>query len=106
MVMMAVMPVPVAALGFFFLDVGGVEQHEACQLPRRRRGDDFTAKTAPVQQRNPPAMVQVRGGQQQEVDLGRIKAEGFGVFLLVFPATLEHSAIDQQFPAGAFDKMA
>ena len=45
-------------------------------------------------------------GQQQEVYFGGMKPERLGIFFLAFPATLEHAAIHQQFPAGTFDKMA
>ncbi len=51
-------------------------------------------------------MVHVGVREQNKVDVLRIKAERFGVFLAEFTPSFIHSAIDQYPPPGALHQMA
>ena len=50
-------------------------------------------------------MIQVRMGQQNEVDGGGIKAERSGIVLVQLAATLMKSAVDQDSLPSTFDQM-
>ena len=84
-----------AALGFLLLQVCGVQQHHPGQLPAGWRGDDLALEAAPDQQRDTPAVVQVRMGQQQDVDGLRVEAEIGGVLLVDLASALEQAAVHQ-----------
>jgi len=44
-------------------------------------GDDLALEARPDQQRDPATVVEVGVGQEQEVDLRRVEAEGSGILL-------------------------
>jgi len=81
--------------GLLFLEPRRVEQHQPCQVDRRRSRNDFSAETPFDQQRNAAAMVEVSMGEQQVIDLRRSETERRGILLDQFPAALVHAAIDQ-----------
>ena len=99
-------PQPGVKTRLFLLEVGGVEQDEAREFAGGGGGQDFAAKTAPDEQRQAPAMVEMGVGQQNEVDLARRKAEILRIFLLDAPPALIEPAIDQDFAARRLQQMA
>ena len=60
-----------AALCLFLLLMRRVEQHQLGQLARRRGRDDLAPEPALDQQRNAAAVVEMRVGEQQDIDRGR-----------------------------------
>jgi hypothetical protein len=93
------------AIGFFFLQVGGVQQHQPTQLAGGGGCDDFAAKSSLDQQRQAAAMVEMRVRQEHIVDGARIKAKGFGVLLVELAAPLMHATVDQNPQTSALDQV-
>ena len=89
----------------FFLQVRGVEHHQAGEFARGAGGDDFAAETATAQQRNASAVVEVRVREQQEIDLSRVESEVLGIFLVELAAALVKPAVDENPASGTFDEM-
>jgi hypothetical protein len=94
-----------AQAGIFFLQRRGIAQHVARELARRRRGDHFAAESALDQQRNASTVIEVRMGEQNEVDRCGIAAEVRRIAALDSVATLKKSAVDEHAPLGAFEQM-
>src|SRR5262249_6281296 len=70
------------------------------------RRDDFAAKPALGQQRQPPAMIEMGMRQQYKIYAGRIEAKVASIFLGDLAATLIEPTIDQDMPASALDEVA
>ena len=63
-------------------------------------------KPCAYEQRNAPAMIEVRVSEQHDVDVARIEAEVGAVFLVDLLAPLVEAAIDQQLQAARLEPMA
>ena len=72
----------------FLQQIGRIQHDQSRQFARGRRRNDFSPKPPLGQQRQTPAMIQMRMGQQHVIDAGGVKAERFGVFLVQLAATL------------------
>ena len=96
---------PVTATSILELQVRGIEDDQAGELERRRGRDDFAAKAALGQQRQPAAVIEMGMRQQDEVDCAGIETEIGGILIIELAPTLEQSAIDQDAPAIAFQQM-
>src|SRR5580692_8074142 len=88
------------------LQVSGIEHDQPGKLLGGHGGDDFAAKAALGQQRQPPAMIKVSVRQQHKIDAGRVETKVAGIFFCSLAATLVEPAIDQKTTAGAFDEVA
>ena len=84
----------VGPLGVALLNVGGVAQHDAEQLPGQTGGVDGAGEALLDQQRHPAGVVDVGVGDDDVVDL--VGGEGQGV-VVVFVPTLLQTAVDEQF---------
>ena len=51
-------------------------------------------------------MVEMRMGQQHDIDAGRDETERGGIFLVEITAALKQAAIHENSPAAAFEQMA
>lgn len=93
--LLASLPMPAAPLCLFFMEMRRVEQDQTRQVTRGGCADDFALEAAFHQERNPAAVIEMRVGQKESIDRSRIEPKGFGVLLMKLPATLEHTAINQ-----------
>lgn len=89
----------------FLLQAGGIEHDQARQFARGGCAVDATAEALFDQQGYAPAMIEMGMGQQQGIDRGGIKTEGFGIGLLLLAATLEQAAINQDATLVAGDQV-
>ena len=101
------LPAPLAGspLRVFFLQMRGIDKHEAGQLTTGRSRDQFTSESSLHEQWNPAAVIQVGMGQQNIVDGCRIEPEGCDVLFHQVAASLEKTAIDQNASVQAFDRV-
>ncbi len=74
----------VLILGVALLNVGGVEQHDVHEIRRQAGGQDAARKAAFDQQRDAARVVDVRVGDEQDVDVAGVEGE-HGVVQLVAP---------------------
>ncbi len=102
----AALRLPGAPARVLLLQVSRIEQHEAGEVAGRGGGDDLTTKALLHQQRQPPAMIEMRVGKQHEVDATRIEAERLGVLALQRAPALQQAAIDQDALAAGFEQVA
>jgi hypothetical protein len=86
--------------------VSGIEHHQPGEFAGSARCDDFAAKSAFGQERQPPSMIEMGVRQQHKIDAGGIETKVAGVFFGKLAAALIESAVDQKAPAGALDEMA
>ena len=91
--------------GIFFLQISRIEHDDSRQLPRCRRGDDFTLKSSFDQQWNPAAMIKMGMGEQDVIDAGRVEPKGLRVFFVQLAAALVEAAINQNFLSRTLDQM-
>jgi len=91
---------------FLFLQVAGIEQHQPRQVARRGTGDDLAPETVVHEKGQAAAVVEVRMGEEQEIDACRIESERLSVLFVKLAASLEHPAVDQNPPACALDQVA
>ena len=82
----------VLPLGFEFLNVRRVAQHDAAQVARRLRCVDRAAKALLIQQRQVAGVVHVRVRDEHELDLRRRDGD---IDVLKLVAPLLHAAVDQ-----------
>ena len=78
------------------LQVSGVEHDQPGEFVGGHGRDDFAAKPALGQQRQPPAMIEMGVRQQHKIDAGGIETKVAGIFLRELAATLIEPAIDQK----------
>ena len=83
------------ALGEFLVQVPGVQEHEGGKLHGPGGRVDGTAVAGLDQQRQQAAMVQVRVGEDDRVELGRLEGERDPVADRLVGAALEHAAVDE-----------
>ncbi len=95
----------VPPIGLFFLQTGRIQHHQAGQLAARCGRDDLAAKTARDQQRDAPAMIEMRVRQQQVIDIPGFESERLPVFLLDLAAALIETTVDQDALPGAFHQV-
>ncbi len=93
-------------LDFAFLDARRIWQHDRAQVLRRARREYRTVETKLRQLRNEAAVVDVRVGQDERVDLVRIEREGAIVQLLLGLRALHHPAIDKNARGSRVDEEA
>ena len=74
----------VAVLGVALLNMSGVEQHDAHEVGGHTGGQDASGKAALDQQRDAARVVDVRVGDEQDVDVAGVEGE-HGVVQLVAP---------------------
>ena len=74
----------VLILGVALLNVSGVEQHDAHEIRRQAGGQDAAREAALDQQRDAARVVDVRVGDEQDVDVAGVEGE-HGVVQLVTP---------------------
>ena len=86
--------------------MAGIQHHQPCQLPRCGSGDDLAAETAFHEEGQAAAVVEVRMGEQQEVDAGGIEAERLRVLFDKLALPLEKAAVDENPLPRAFDQVA
>jgi hypothetical protein len=84
------------------LDVRRVEQHHAEQVRRGAGADDGPLEAHRHQAGQQAAVVDVRVGEQHEVDVRRVEGPGQVVARLHLAATLVHAAIDEEARAARF----
>src|SRR4029077_8394513 len=82
-----------------------VRKDDPREVARRGRGDDLAAKAVLHEERQSPTMVEVRVGQQQEVERRRVEAEVGGVFLFEIATALENATIHEQAPPGTLQQV-
>ena len=82
--------------GVFFLQVAGIGQQNATQIYSRRRGVDWSVKPLLYQPRNPSAVVKMRVGEHDGINLPRRNWRILPVPLAPFFWSLEHAAVDQK----------
>jgi hypothetical protein len=95
-----------SAPGLLLMKVRRVQQHEAREFARGGSGDDLTAEAPLDEQRNTSAVIEVRVGEKQIVDLGRIETKGTGILLVEFATALKQAAVDQNAAAGTVHHVA
>ena len=88
------------------LQVSSIEHDQLGEFRRCHGRNDFAAKPAFGQQRQPPAMIKVGVRQQHKIDAGGIETKVAGIFLCEIAAALIEPTIDQEVPAGTFDEVA
>lgn len=93
--MMLRVPTPVGGTGVFFLDPRRVGKHERAQVLRRRRAEDAAAESLRNEPGQEAAMVQMRVGQDDRVDAGRVERQGGPVPKAKLLQALEQSAVDE-----------
>ena len=93
-------------LDVFLLDVRTVRQQHLKQVDGRRSGIDRSAEAEHREPRQQAGMVDVRVGQQNEVDLARVETEVERMQVLAarFRPALEHPAVDQEADVAHFDQ--
>src|SRR5438270_2072050 len=91
---------------FLALHMRRIHHHETRQFRGRGGRDDLALEAAFGQQRQAPAMIEMRMRQKHEIDGAGVKAEGAGVFLSQFAAALQQAAIDENFLVRRFEQMA
>ena len=74
----------VAVLGVALLNMSGVEQHDAHEVGGHTGGQDASREAALDQQRDAARVVDVRVGDEQDVDVAGVEGE-HGVVQLVAP---------------------
>ena len=90
----------VLPLGFKFLNVGGVPQHDAAQFHGGVGGINFAPEAVAHQQRQHTGMVDMGMGSQHPVDFPGSDRNGL---IFVDILALLHAAVDQKAPPGGFD---
>ena len=98
--------VPRAPLGLLFLQMGAVEQHDLEQLGGGRRDVDRPAVTQGSQARQQARVVDVRVGEQDEIQAMQVEIERRQVFCPGVVPALEHAAVHQKAHASRFDQGA
>src|SRR5262249_53512478 len=88
------------------LKVSGIEHDQPREFVGGGGRDDFAAKPALAQQRQPSAMIEVGMRQQHKIYAGRVEAKVAGIFFGDLAATLIEPTINQHTPAGALDEVA
>ena len=96
----------VLPLGFHFLNMGRIEQHDLAQVNCGRRGDDLAAEAVTHKLWQTAGMVEVGVRQQHRVDFTRVEIPGQPVTGFHLTATLEESAVDDDlFPSAGFNQV-
>ncbi len=95
-----------ARFGLLGLQIGRIQHDQPRQFGGRLGGDDLTLKSPLHQKRQPAAMIEMRMGEQNEVDRARVEAERDGVILIELAAALEQAAIHQDAAPLGFHQMA
>ena len=93
----------IAPLCFKFLDVGGIQQHDAAEVCGRFRCIDLTAEPVFIQKRDQTGMVDMGMGKKEIIDI----RSGYGdllIFIGIPP--LFHTAVQKDAFAAGFDIMA
>ena len=72
-----------------------VRQHDAHEVTGGTRGVDVAHKALTHETRNPPAVIDVRVGQKNRVDLSRVEREWLIVHLAQATRSLIHTAVHQ-----------
>src|SRR5690606_29931305 len=92
-------------LRVFFVDIGGVAQHDRGKVDGRLVREHLAAEAAPAEQGEPAGMIDVRMRENDGVDFGGIERERSRVGTLVLQAALEHAAIDEHAASRDFQQM-
>ena len=92
----------VLPLGFEFLDVRRVAQHDAAQLCRRPGGVDPAPEAVARQKRQKARVVDMGMGGQHAVDLARRNGDGLVLIdiLALFHTTVDEVALSRRFQEG------
>ena len=90
----------VVAIGILRGDRCAVGEQDAGHVDARRMGEDRAAKAALDQQRQAPAVVDVRMAEHDGVDGCRVKIERRQIASLISGASLDHAAVQQHAMAG------
>ena len=94
--LVGIAPLPAGLpLGEFLVQMTGIEQHERGQLDGAGGGVDRTLVAGLHEEREQPAVVQVRVGQDDGVQLARLERERDPVPNAFIGAALEHPAVDE-----------
>ena len=88
--------------GIFFLQLGGVGQHDLREVGGARCAEDAAAEAAGDEPRQPADVIEVRVRQHERVDGCRIDRQRLPVALAQFLEPLEHAAVDEHADAGRF----
>lgn len=83
-------------LGVEFLDMRAVGEHHAEQVDGRRSRVDRAAEAARRQARQQPRMVDMRVGDDDEINRARVEVERAEVLVVGVAAALKQPAIDQE----------
>jgi hypothetical protein len=86
--------------------MAGIQQHQACQLARCGGGDDLAPEAPFHEEREAAAVVEVRMGEEEEIDAGGVEAERLRVFFDKLALPLEEAAVDENTLPSAFDQVA
>ncbi len=85
----------VGMIRIFFLKVTAVRQKDRAEVARGGRAVDFSGKALFDQERQVPAVIQMRMGQDDRVNFGRTDRKRFPVPKAQLLETLEQTAVHQ-----------
>ena len=88
------------------LDMCRVRQHDVHEVTGSTRGVDSAHKALTNKARNPPAVIDVRVGQKDRIDLSRVEREWLIVHLAQPPRALIHTAVHQILMVTRMDQKA
>jgi len=91
--------------GVFFLDLGGVEEHDREEVGAGRRRQDLVPESLADELGEKAGMVEMNMGEEDKIERSRRDAEGRPIPLQVISLLIE-AAIDKQPEAGRLDEIA
>jgi hypothetical protein len=80
----------------------GIEDDQPSKFARCRGRDHLAAEASFDEERQSPAMIEMRVGEEHEIDGPGIEPERILVFFRKLAAALEHAAIDENAATRAF----
>ena len=96
----------VAPFHLHHLDMSRIRQHHRAKIGRGLGGDDPAAEALSRQAGQEAAVVDMSVGEEHRIEAVGLEEEGVPVARPNFPFALEHSAVDQQAPAGRLQQVA